>query len=82
MSNFRSLLLHLSKCLREKELQELKFLCGDVLSRSELDKITHGFELFEALGNHNKLSERNRDFLASKLISMGRLDLRELLLKG
>ena len=79
-SNFRSLLLHLSNSLTRKELQELKFLCGDVLSRLELQTINHGFELFEALENLNKLSVRDRDFLASKLIAVNRTDLRNQLL--
>ena len=79
-SNFRSLLLHLSNSLTRKELQELKFLCGDVLSRLELKTINHGFELFEALENRNKLSVRDRDFLASRLIAVNRTDLRNQLL--
>ena len=79
-SNFRSLLLHLSNSLTSKELQELTFLCGDVLSRLELQTIKHGFQLFEALENRNKLSVRDRDFLASKLIAVNRTDLRNQLL--
>ena len=79
-SNFRSLLLQLSNSLTRKELQELKFLCGDVLSRLELQTINHGFQLFEALENLNKLSVRDRDFLASKLITVNRPDLRNQLL--
>ena len=79
-SNFRSLLLRLSNSLTRKELQELKFLCGDVLSRFELQSINEGFELFEALENVNKLSVRDRDFLASKLIAVNRTDLKNQLL--
>ena len=79
-SNFRSLLLQLSNSLTRKELQELKFLCRDVLSRFELQTINHGFELFEALENVNKLSVRYRDFLAFKLIAVNRTDLRNKLL--
>ena len=79
-SNFRSLLLHLSNSLTRKELRELKFLCRDVLSRLELQTINHGFELFEALENRNKLSVTDRDFLASKLIAVNRTDLRNQLL--
>ena len=79
-SNFRSLLLHLSNSLTRKELQELKFLCGDVLSGLELQTINHGFQLFEALENRNELSVRDRDFLASKLIAVNRTDLSNQLL--
>ena len=80
-SNFRSLLLQLSNSLTRKELQELKFLCGDVVPRDKLETINHGFELFEALEHLNKLSVRDRDFLASKLIAVNRTDLRSQLLQ-
>ena len=80
-SDFRSLLLQLSNSLTGKELQALKFLCGDVLPRDKLETINHGFELFEALEHLNKLSVRDRDFLASKLIAVKRTDLRNQLLK-
>ena len=80
-SNFRSLLLQLSNNLTRKELQALKFLCGDVVPRDKLEKINHGFELFEALENRHKLSVRNRHFLASKLIAVDRTDLSNQLLE-
>ena len=80
-SNFRSLLLQLSNNLTRKELQALKFLCGDFVPRDKLEKINHGFELFEALENVKKLSVRDRDFLASKLIAVNRTDLRNQLLE-
>ena len=74
-SDFRSLLLQLSNSLTGKELQALKFLCGDVLPRDKLETINHGFELFEALEDLNKLSVRDTDFLVSKLIAVNRTDL-------
>lgn len=80
-SNFRSLLLQLSNNLTRKELQALKFLCRDVVPRDKLEKINHGFELFEALENLKKLSVRDRDFLASKLIAVNRTDLKNQLLE-
>ena len=80
-SNFRSLLLQLSNSLTRKELQELKFLCGDVVPRDKLETINHGFELFDALQHLNKLSVRDKDFLASKLIAVKRTDLRNQLLE-
>ena len=80
-SNFRSLLLQLSNSLTREELQALKFLCGDVVPRDKLETINHGFELFEALEHLNKLSVRDRDFLASKLIVLKRTDLRNQLLE-
>ena len=80
-SNFRSLLLQLSNSLTRKELQELKFLCGDVVPRDKLETIDHGLKLFDALEDLNKLSVRDRDFLASKLIAVNRTDLRNQLLE-
>ena len=77
---FRSLLLELSNSLTANELEELKFLCGDVLPRGRLDSIKKGFELFEALEHLNKLSEKKRDFLASKLSALNRVDLSNKLL--
>ena len=81
-SNFRSLLLQLSKSLTRRELEGLKSLCGDVVPRDRLETINHGFELFEALEHLNLLSVRDRDFLASKLIAVNRVDLRSQLLGG
>ena len=80
-SDFRSLLLQLSNSLTGKELQLLKFLCRDVVPRDKLETIDHGFKLFEALEHLNKLSVRDRDFLASKLIAVNRTDLRNQLLE-
>ena len=62
------------------DLQELKFLCGDVIPAGRLERINRGFELFGALEQLNILSEENRDFLASKLIAINRNDLRNKLL--
>ena len=81
-SNFRSLLLQVSKSLTSRELEALKVLCRDVVPRDKLRTINHGFELFEALEHLNLLSVRDRDFLASKLIDVNRVDLRSQLLGG
>ena len=81
-SNFRSLLLQLSNSLTRRELEKLKSLCGYVVPRDKLRTINHGFELFEALEHLNLLSVRDRDFLASKLIAVNRVDLRSQLLGG
>ena len=77
---FRELLLQLSNSLTANELEELKFLCGDVLPRGRLDSIKQGFELFQALEHLNKLSLEKRDFLASKLSALDRVDLSNKLL--
>ena len=72
--------MKLSNSLTTKELEELKYLCGDVLPKGTLDNIKQGFQLFEALEHLNKLSENKRDFLASKLIDINRVDLSHMLL--
>ena len=80
MSSYRSLLLELSNSLTIADLQELKFLCADVIPAGGLERITQGIELFGAMEQLNMLSEENRDFLASKLIAVSRNDLRNKLL--
>ena len=80
MSSYRSFLLELSNSLTTENLQELKFLCADVIPAGRLDRITQGIGLFGAMERLNMLSEENRDFLASKLIAVNRNDLRNKLL--
>ena len=80
-ANFESLLLRLSNSLTREELQALKVLCRDVIPRDKLQTINDGFELFQALKRLDKLSVRDRDFLASKLIAMNRTDLKKQLLE-
>ena len=80
MSSYRTLLLELSNSLTTESLQELKFLCADVIPAGRLERITQGIELFGAMEELNMLSEENRDFLASKLIAVDRNDLRNKLL--
>ena len=80
MSSYRTMLLELSNSLTTENLQELKFLCADVIPAGRLERITQGIELFGAMEELNMLSEENRDFLASKLIAVNRNDLRNKLL--
>ena len=81
MSSYISLLLELSNSLTTADLQKLKFLCGDVIPAGRLERINRGHELFGALEQLNMLSEKNRDFLASKLMAVNRNDLRNKLLR-
>lgn len=80
ISTYRSLLLDLSNSLTSSDLEQLKFLCRDVIPAGRAEKITRPFEFFSALEQLNMLSEENRDFLASKLIAVNRNDLRNKLL--
>jgi len=80
ISNYRSLLLDLSNSLTSSDLEQLKFLCRDVIPAGRAERITRPFEFFAALEQLNMLSEANRDFLASKLIAVNRNDLRNRLL--
>lgn len=80
ISTYRSLLLELSNSLTSSDLEQLKFLCRDVIPAGRAEKITRPFEFFDALEQLNMLSEENRDFLASKLIAVNRNDLRNKLL--
>lgn len=80
ISNYRSLLLDLSNSLTSTDLEQLKFLCRDVIPEGRAERINRPFEFFSALEQLNMLSEENRDFLASKLIAVNRNDLRNKLL--
>lgn len=80
ISTYRLLLLELSNSLTSSDLEQLKFLCRDVIPAGRAEKITRPFEFFDALEQLNMLSEENRDFLASKLIAVNRNDLRNKLL--
>lgn len=80
ISNYRSLLLDLSNSLTSTDLEQLKFLCRDVIPAGRAERINRPFEFFSALEQLNMLSEENRDFLASKLIAVNRNDLRNKLL--
>ena len=80
MGDFRVLLLEISNELTKSDLADLKFLCRDVIQAGVAQNITRPFELFSLLEDRDKLSEGNRDFLASKLSAINKQWLRNKLL--
>ena len=80
MSDFRRLLLEISNEITNAELAELKFLCGDEIPLRTLQGVSKPFELFTALLQGNLLSKQKREYLASKLSCVNRVDLSNKLL--
>ncbi|KAI4830277.1 hypothetical protein KUCAC02_001921 [Chaenocephalus aceratus] len=74
---FNSLLLDISNQLTEKQLEDLKFLCGDMLGKRELEKISSGVRLFQVLTERMKLGADNTDCLSRFLTQIQRQDLAE-----
>ena len=81
MSVFRERLLEISDSLVSPELKKLKYICIDCIPEGKAEKIEDAFELFLALEHGGKLSPKYRDFLASKLIAINRIDLKNKLLE-
>ena len=80
MSDFRRLLLDISNEITNADLAKLKFLCVDEIPFRTLEGMSKPFELFTALQQGNLLSEQNREYLASKLSHVHRVDLSNKLL--
>lgn len=72
---FNSVLLHISDQLSAPQLDDLKFLCRDMIGKRELEKITGGLKLFELLTERGKLGADNTDCLSQFLIQIKRQDL-------
>ena len=79
-NSFRKLLLDLSNGLTVEDLRQLKHLCGDDFGDGELEKIERGYELFKELENRNLLSKEKRNYLATKLVEVGKPKLSDRLL--
>lgn len=74
-NRFNKLLLKLSNELRDDQLNSLKFLCSSFMGKGILEKINTGYNLFEKLMQHRKLSPGDTDFLCDSLTDVGRQDL-------
>ncbi|KAL9959179.1 hypothetical protein ACROYT_G036273 [Oculina patagonica] len=71
----RRRLLEIAKSLISSDLDDLKFLCKDLIPAGEGEKITRPLEFFDRLEQLNLLSENNLGFLAEKLTDIKRIDL-------
>ena len=66
-SPYRILLLQIAKNVTEKNLEDLKFLCSDVIGESELEKISSPLELFKTLERHDLLGIDDLSFVQELL---------------
>lgn len=74
-SQFKLVLLEISKQLSKEELEQMKFLSGDFIFKKDMEKVDTGFRLFQFLMERGKLGEDNTDFLCEMLQHIHRLDL-------
>lgn len=74
-SQFKNVLLEISKQLSKEELEQMKFLSGDFIFKKDMEKVDAGFTLFRILMERGKLGEDNTDFLCDMLRHIHRLDL-------
>lgn len=82
MGSFHHNLCELSKHISLDTLDNLKYLCQDVISEAVRDGITTPWDLFQALQNCGKISVHNTDYLVELLEAEGRSDLVKILVYG
>lgn len=75
ISNFRRFLHKISEELGSEELESLKFLCSDILTKARLEKITNAKELFVAIGEVTEGEDKQLDLLKQLFKEISRLDL-------
>ena len=76
ISNFRRFLHDLSGEIDSSDLKELKFLCGDILTKAKREKITNSKELFVAIGEVTEDEWKQLDLIKELFENIRRLDLR------
>lgn len=81
MNSFRSLLLEIGQQLTTAQLDNLKFACIDFIPAGRAEFILQPHSLFLEMERQNKLSENNRNLLATLLQGIGRADLKNKLLE-
>ena len=74
-SRLQVFLLHLAEEITNKDLENLKFLCYDCISRRKLDGISSAEELFTAIGEIHAGPEEQFDFLKTLFGQVKRIDL-------
>jgi len=72
---FDSLLLNISNQLAQKQLEDMKFLCRDFVGKRELERITSGIQLFQALTERGRLAADNTECLSQLLKHIHQRDL-------
>ena len=82
MEYFRRNLLELSRHITADELEDLKYLCQDVLGGTRVNSIKTSLQLLKALEECGKLSINNTEYLIDMLNSGGKSDLAGLVFNG
>jgi len=77
MEPFRLFLMELSKQVDTNTLDNLKYLCQDVVGPTKMEKVETTLHLFQALEECGKISKTNASYLANLLESEGKLHLAE-----
>ncbi|XP_024151492.1 protein FADD [Oryzias melastigma] len=72
---FNALLLDISNQLKEDDLTKLKFLLGDRIGKRDLERISSGHDLFQAMRERELLGPEKRDLLNNLLKNIPRPDL-------
>ena len=72
---FKELLRKIGTQLKKEDLSTLKFLCQDVLSRSQLDSVSSSLDLLTCLRKKHCITARTPEFLRRILQDADRLDL-------
>ena len=75
----RQLMVKVGQRLGSKDLDELKYLCGDIVASSALDCVKSPTDLFTLLQYHGHLSPGCYEFTKRSLSSIGRDDLASML---
>ncbi|XP_034039641.1 FAS-associated death domain protein [Thalassophryne amazonica] len=77
--HFNAVLLNISKELTAEQLEQLKFLCKDIIGKREREKVVSGLQLFQLLTERRQLGEDNTLYLSKLLLEIHRHDLSEIL---
>ena len=77
ISSLRGFLNKIADDIGSEDLADLKFLCGDKLSKRKLENITSSRDLFVAIGENTKGEEEQLAFLIELFHNARRLDLED-----
>lgn len=75
LGRYRTLCLHLSKSLRNEDLEALKYLCLGIVSRAKMEKVAAGFQLFDLLEQKEEITPQNLTRLGEMMQEIERDDL-------
>lgn len=76
--DFNSMLLDISNKLSSKELEEMKFLCREIIGKKNMEQINSALNLFQFLSERGKLAADRTEFLSKLLKDIQRPGLSEI----